>query len=140
MKTVSIKFSVVATMTAVVLSGCTTLPVSYFYGQQIYGDNCVMCHGDGGQGDGPMADQLYAKPADLTRLTLENNGEYPRNRVLSHIDGYARGGNSSGAMPEFGLLLLGDDVLVETGEGIVTPTPKALIAVSNYIESLQIDG
>ena len=85
-----------------------------------------------------MAEELFTRPTDLTRLSLDNEGEFPRVRVLSHIDGYLRGENSSGAMPEFGLLLVGENVLLETGEGVVTPTPKPLLAVVNYLERLQV--
>lgn len=35
-------------------------------GRRAYVQNCIGCHGEGGQGDGPQATQLSIPPADLT--------------------------------------------------------------------------
>lgn len=35
-------------------------------GQQIFQTNCAICHGPGGQGDGPTAESLDTSPADFT--------------------------------------------------------------------------
>jgi mono/diheme cytochrome c family protein len=35
-------------------------------GKTVYDDNCQMCHGDQGKGDGPMADTLTKHPGDLS--------------------------------------------------------------------------
>jgi hypothetical protein len=58
---------------------------------------------------------------------------------MQAIDGYARGGHFSGAMPEFGPLLA-EGQLLESGEGEVTPAPKQLVAVVDYLETLQVRG
>ena len=42
-------------------------------GQQLWLDNCVSCHGDGGQGDGPAAQWLEPSPADLTQHDYTTN-------------------------------------------------------------------
>jgi len=46
-------------------------------GQGIYGQNCAMCHGAGGQGDGPAAKSLPVPPANLTasHLWMHSDGE-----------------------------------------------------------------
>lgn len=120
---------------AVALAGCGgEAPIS---GKRLYNENCAACHGQKGQGDGQYADSLLKPPADLSALSENNDGEFPRNYVISTMDGYARGDHFSGAMPEFGVKLAGSDVLMETGDGVVTPTPKALVALADYIESLQ---
>jgi mono/diheme cytochrome c family protein len=31
-----------------------------------YEENCLMCHGESGKGDGPMASMLKSRPSDLT--------------------------------------------------------------------------
>lgn len=123
---------------ATLLGACSMIEWPIVSGKAVYDENCVMCHGTDGKGDGPLADDLFTAPPDLTRLTLNNGGVFPRVAVLSHIDGYVRGENSSDAMPEFGPLLVGENVLLETGEGVVTPTPKPLLAVANYLEALQV--
>jgi copper resistance protein D len=35
-------------------------------GARVYAENCALCHGAGGRGDGPAAAQLPVRPADLT--------------------------------------------------------------------------
>jgi mono/diheme cytochrome c family protein len=32
----------------------------------VYEENCLMCHGEAGKGDGPMASMLKEKPADIS--------------------------------------------------------------------------
>ena len=58
--------------------------------------------------------------------------------VMSVIDGYTRRTAGNVTMPEFGAdLQAGDLVLVDTGDGIVTPTPERLVALAEYLESVQ---
>ncbi len=35
-------------------------------GQELFKQKCVLCHGEGAKGDGPLADTLDPKPSDLT--------------------------------------------------------------------------
>jgi hypothetical protein len=65
------------------------------------------------------------------------DGEFPRAHVLSVIDGYDRTGLPGKDMPEFGLLLEGDTVPVDVGDGVLTPTPRPLAALMAYLESIQ---
>jgi putative copper export protein/mono/diheme cytochrome c family protein len=39
-------------------------------GAPLFAANCVVCHGAGGRGDGPLADKLSVRPADLTEPHL----------------------------------------------------------------------
>src|SRR5256884_8150189 len=41
--------------------------------REIYFDECVQCHGERGQGDGPQAKSHYPLPADLTDPKLLRN-------------------------------------------------------------------
>lgn len=104
-------------------------------GRAIYMKNCAQCHGASGRGDGPWAGSYDPPPSDLTRL--ERGGAFPKAHVLSVIDGYDRTGLPGQEMPEFGLLLEGDTVPVDTGDGVLTPTPRPLAALMVYLESLQ---
>lgn len=105
-------------------------------GGALFAENCAHCHGDGGKGDGPMAAGLSPPPADLTALAARAGGRFDRARVLSVIDGYARN-RIDRAMPEFGALLEGPLVPVDTGDGVMTPTPRPLAALLAYLESVQ---
>ena len=104
-------------------------------GAAIFAGNCAQCHGASGKGDGPWAPGMTPPPADLTQLTM--NGKFPRAHVLSVIDGYDRTGLPGKEMPEFGLLLEGDTVPVDVGDGVFTPTPRPLAALMAYLESIQ---
>ncbi len=47
-------------------------------GKNLYAEYCAMCHGDQGKGDGPMAESLDPKPANLTdrdRIGSQSDGE-----------------------------------------------------------------
>ena len=66
-------------------------------GRALFAEHCVGCHGDSGRGDGPVAQDLRAPPADLT---------------AEHIYGHSDGdlfwwitNGIGGAMPPFGAAL-----------------------------------
>ncbi len=106
-------------------------------GAQVYNDNCASCHGASAKGDGVLAAGLSAKPSDLTLITSRNNGFFPVSAVLSKIDGYSADKNARAAMPEFGEMLQGALVPVETEGGVMTPTPRPLAALMAYLQSIQ---
>ena len=104
-------------------------------GAVLFANNCAQCHGDDGKGAGPWSVGMSPSPSDLTQLA--GAGTFPRARVLSVIDGYDRTGLPGHEMPEFGLLLEGDTVPVDVGDGVLTPTPRPLAALLFYLESIQ---
>ncbi len=119
---------------AAVLAACATEVET---GRANYDSLCAGCHGPTGKGDGAAAAGLDERPADLTQIAAKNGGVFPRVEVMAKIDGYAKGEPHYGAMPAFWPLLEGRTVLVETGDGILTPTPEPLVALAAYIETLQ---
>jgi mono/diheme cytochrome c family protein len=107
-------------------------------GQDLYAEFCVACHGVSGKGDGPDAAVLARKPADLTKLAARNGGTFPMMDVLSTIDGYTRARHGNLTMPEFGVMMEDQpSVMVDTGDGILTPTPEPLAALADYLRTLQ---
>lgn len=58
-------------------------------GRNEFRQSCMSCHGEGGKGDGQMAQFLTIKPADLTALSKKNNGQFPFQQVFRTIDGRA---------------------------------------------------
>lgn len=107
-------------------------------GAELYGDYCVACHGADARGSGTTSRNAPGSMPDLTTLTARNGGTFPLVRVMSQVDGYARGRKEhGGAMPELGHLLDGPLVRVETGSGVMTPTPAKLLAIADYLESVQ---
>ena len=65
--------------------------------------SCAACHGEHARGDGPMAELLKVKPADLTQLAKHNHGAFPFLKVFETIDGRAAvKAHGSRAMPIWG--------------------------------------
>ncbi|NNC68005.1 MAG: cytochrome c [Gammaproteobacteria bacterium] len=56
-------------------------------GESIFINNCATCHGEGGKGNGPMAEQLIKAPSDLTLLSKSNGGSFPETEVYQLLDG-----------------------------------------------------
>ena len=56
-------------------------------GEVSYRVYCLNCHGVEARGDGPMAEVLKVRPADLTRLRTEADGTFPREELREVIDG-----------------------------------------------------
>lgn len=70
-----------------------------------YLNSCASCHGVMGRGDGPLARHLVTQPSDLTRLAQRNGGAFPRERLISVVDGRASteiGPHGSREMPVWG--------------------------------------
>lgn len=101
-------------------------------GAALFNQNCASCHGI----DADLTTREVATAApDLRLIARRHKGEFPRTKVLSQIDGYGRGRVSAEQMPEFGALLEGDLIPVEV-DGVFTPTPRPLVALLTYLESI----
>ncbi|SMX42495.1 c-type cytochrome [Maliponia aquimaris] len=108
-------------------------------GARAYADNCAHCHGASGQGDGIAAGDLPIAVPDLTALTLAHGGVFPAELVLETVHGYP-GKFHRGSMPEFERQLSGPVVEWRSPKGEIIMTPKGLLDVVTYVESLQADG
>ena len=102
-----------------------------------FAENCAACHGTTGRGDGPLAADLPKAPANLTRLAEANGGAFPTTRVMAQIWGYA-GAKGQGVMPAFASLMEGATLPYDGGDGILTPTPLRLVALAEYLKTLQV--
>lgn len=77
-------------------------------GKQVYDTRCAMCHGPGGQGDGPAAAALEPKPRDLSSADYMSG---LTNDYLHKV--IAKGGaavGKSAAMPAHSGMLSDDDI------------------------------
>jgi mono/diheme cytochrome c family protein len=65
---------------------------------------CASCHGPSGRGDGPVAQALKTRPADLTVLAQRNGGAFPRDRVRDYVTGAGRNlpAHGTAEMPVWG--------------------------------------
>jgi mono/diheme cytochrome c family protein len=105
-------------------------------GKQLYQENCAACHGVNADGAGAASLGLGVAPPSLRDLSAGNGGIYPRDYVLGTIDGLARHNDPTAAMPEFGAGDMGTVVLLEEN-GLTMPIPANLLAIANYLETLQ---
>lgn len=107
-------------------------------GALLFAENCAACHGADARGDGPLTKEYEVNAPDLTLIAYRNSGTFPKAEVMSTIDGFTRVQHGNIVMPEFGAVLSeGPVVMYDSGDGIATPTPAALVALAEYLESLQ---
>lgn len=115
------------------LVACVEQPVA---GNAVYAQDCAGCHGTDARGNGPVARRLGVEAPDLTMIAARNGGVFPRDRVMSVIDGLNRDAHFNTAMPEFGAGDMGDTVIYENA-GLGTPVPERLLALADYLGAIQ---
>ena len=120
-------------LAALGLAACVEEPVD---GRTAFQADCAGCHGADARGNGPAAGGLAIAPPDLTQIAARNGGTFPRDRVMSTIDGLNRGVHFSAAMPEFGAGDMGETIMTEE-DGLGMPVPARLLALTDYLESIQ---
>ena len=81
-----------------------------FQGSKSFRTYCSSCHGKTGRGDGPLAEHLKVPPANLTKLSESNGGEFPYNAVLETINfGKKVAGHGTTEMPAWADAFLATD-------------------------------
>lgn len=113
-------------------------------GKQQYVLSCVVCQGDTGKGDGPLAGLLKKSPANLTTLQKNNNGVFPFARVYDVIDGREEvAAHGPRAMPIWGATFNREEA-AKLGAGMFVDAPNIeslvrgrIVALIGYISSLQ---
>jgi cbb3-type cytochrome c oxidase subunit III len=104
-------------------------PLAY-EGRRLYVSHCLLCHGTGGKGDGPLAKTMKIQPADLT-TTVRSRSDTILAKIISGegrqtITGRDRHNLLSEAMPEW--------------KGIFsTEQVNALIAYLRFLGSTKYD-
>jgi mono/diheme cytochrome c family protein len=102
-------------------------------GRVLFVKYCASCHGASGHGDGPAADALRVKPADLTQFATRNGGIFPNERTRRMIDGRESGARAHGNIE---MPVWGDEFQVR--EGLTETAARSRIeAIVNYIGSIQ---
>lgn len=98
-------------------------------GPAMFSSYCASCHGMSAKGDGPAARALTKAPADLTKLSARNGGQFPTVRVRRYIEGADEvAAHGSRDMPMWGALFksLSRDMVVQRIE-----------TLTKYLEGLQ---
>lgn len=71
-------------------------------GKREYDNNCAVCHGREGKGNGPYVELLKRSPPDLTTMAKRNGGVFPVARAYDVIEG-AGTGHGTRDMPIWGM-------------------------------------
>jgi len=107
-------------------------PTSAASGQQMFNTYCATCHGPEGRGDGPVAVALKKAPADLSSLTIRNNGKFPDLDLFHSILGDGTiAAHGSKDMPVWG------DVLKSLDGDSSSMVRLRISNLIDYIKSLQ---
>lgn len=103
-------------------------------GDYLFRTYCAACHGTSARGDGPLADSMRRRPANLTEIAKRNKGVFPAEEMLRVIDGRQPvKGHGGPDMPVWG------DVFARSVDGgdpaIVQARIKALVTFLQGIQT-----
>jgi len=129
-------------MSAIMMAAFTAASAAEDTGKREYDNNCAVCHGSMGKGDGPYAGIIDTRIPDITTLQKANNGVFPYDRVYQMIDGRTEvKAHGTRDMPIWGneynakaAEYYSDYINHYNAEGFVR---GRLLALINYIYSLQ---
>jgi mono/diheme cytochrome c family protein len=107
-------------------------------GLETYQENCAVCHGATGVGDGQFASLLTVKTADLTLLSSKNNGQFPFLDVFRIIDGRTTlRAHGSSAMPIWGDVFKSEIGASAGPFGSEALVRAKIVSLVDYLETLQ---
>jgi len=111
--------------------------------QRIFISAVLYATGPQGKGDGPMAQVLTVKPADLTRIAERNGGVFPDERVFRTISGLdIPPAHGTREMPVWGDLFLGealeDSVSMEDARNAAAQVTQRINRLIAYLKTIQV--
>ncbi len=109
-------------------------------GKKEFQNNCAVCHGSSGKGDGSFVELLKQAPSDLTLISKRNNGVYPLIKVYNLISGVDRiASHGTLEMPIWGERY-NQQIVQELGPMNTGPSPSVrerILELVFYIGTLQ---
>jgi len=102
-------------------------------GEEMFNTYCAVCHGKDGKGDGPAASEFKIPPANLTLLSVNNNGKFPADHVAETIRTGPRDAKAHGSrdMPVWGPIF--------ASMGSSAQVDQRINNLTKYVESLQAE-
>jgi mono/diheme cytochrome c family protein len=103
-------------------------------GADLFRTYCASCHGVTARGDGPLAQAMTRRPANLIEIAKRNGGEFPPSLVFRTIDGKNPvRGHGGPDMPVWG------DAFARSRRGTDPEQVKHMIdSLVDYLESIQL--
>jgi nucleotide-binding universal stress UspA family protein/mono/diheme cytochrome c family protein len=103
-------------------------------GADLFRTYCASCHGTSARGDGPLADSMRRRPANLTEIAKRNNGAFPADIVFRTIDGRKPvRGHGGPDMPVWG-----DAFALSRRGGDEQKVEQIIQSLVDYLESIQL--
>jgi mono/diheme cytochrome c family protein len=104
-------------------------------GRQLYRADCARCHGADGKGAVPAMREVKGyHSVDLTQLSKQNGGQFPRQEILDAIEGSKRfPAHLTGGMPIWGHAYGQGEPSGPNADSV----RKKISALTDYIESIQ---
>jgi len=110
-------------------------PVLADLGAPLFQRYCSSCHGVTARGDGPTAESLRTRPADLTEIAKRRGGTFPTGEIARFIDGrFTLSAHGSREMPVWGERFGSDIPDADLGESISRGNIASLV---EYLKSIQ---
>ena len=101
-------------------------------GKAMYASYCTPCHGVDGKGHGKLSSSLKTLPTDLSMLSRNNGGVFPKQHVVGVLaHGASVSGHNKSGMPDWGTTLGNMD------QNDKLSTTLRIHNLSAYLETLQ---
>ncbi len=110
------------------------------FGKSLFEQNCAVCHGADGGGDGPVAELFAKRPRNLKLLAEANSKAFPFSEVYQSIDGRREiAGHGTTEMPVWGALFEADALPKTIHPGIDADeiVQTRILALVYYLQSIQ---
>jgi mono/diheme cytochrome c family protein len=102
-------------------------------GARLYFNNCAACHGDDGEGTGPVASSMNVTMPNLRTLAQRSGGAFPADAVAAYVDGRnMKAAHGDRQMPIWGEVFGGANQ--DAGERTIR---RRIAAVVEFISMLQ---
>jgi len=96
---------------------------------------CAECHGPEGRGDGPMAERLHPRPANLRVIARRSGGEFRAADVRIFIDGEAaERAHGARTMPVWGRVF---EATAEPGRDPKEVVSERIARITAYLFTIQ---
>ena len=125
--------AVLGPVLGIALAFAAPAPAQDDLGARLYFNHCAACHGDEGEGTGPVAASMRVTVPNLRSLAQRNGGAFPTDAVRAYVDGRSiPAAHGDRVMPIWGDVFLGADRTADD-----RTVRRRIAAVVDFISMLQ---